>query len=101
MTTKIFTFKAPTEKVPATFDFTRVLGNATISGTPTCAVTLDAGTTNDVADILDGAASAANGIVMQPVKAGTAGQDYRITCTALTNDGRTLVLAGILPVRTA
>jgi hypothetical protein len=101
MTTKVFTFKAPAEKVPVTFDFTRVLGAAAISGTPTCAVALDAGATDDTADILDGAASTASGVVLQPVKAGTAGQDYRVTCTALTNDGRTLVLAGILPVRTA
>lgn len=101
MTTKTVSFKAPTEKVPVSFNFTAILGAATIAGTPTCAVTLDAGSTDDSASILDGAASVANGIVAQPVKSGTAGQDYRITCTALSNDGRTLVLAAILPVRNA
>jgi hypothetical protein len=101
MTTKVSTFKAPTEKVPVTFDFSRVLGGAAISGTPTCAVAVDAGGATDAADILDGATSNANGVVLQPVKAGTAGADYRVTCTALTNDGRTLVEAIILPVRNA
>lgn len=100
-TTKVSSPKASGERIPLTFDFTSILGAATISGTPTATYELDAGTTDDSANLPNGAISQAAGIVSVPVKAGTEGQDYRITVTADTSDGRRLMLAMIVPVRKA
>lgn len=94
-----FSPKGPTEKVTLTFDFSAELGSATISSAA-CVATTVAGTDASPSSVISGAAQISGGDVLQLVKQGLVGCDYNVTCTATLSDGRVLVLARILPVRT-
>jgi hypothetical protein len=109
MATKVFDAKDPDEQVNLFFDFTDALAGDTITGSPVVAITVDVG--SQVADgtptnVLNGSATVVSGNkkVVQPVRAGLAGADYRIEVRVDTTGStpvRKLVLAGVLPVRDA
>lgn len=95
--------KDPDEQVNLLFDFTDSLAGDTIAGTPEVACTTDAGTDASPGDVLNGTATVVTGtVVVQPVRAGVAGCDYRVEVRASTTGSsptRKLVLVGFLPVR--
>lgn len=94
----IFSSKRPGEVVTLAFDFTSELGGASI-GTKSCAVTVLAGTDASPSSLISGAAQESAGVV-QLVQGGVHGVDYVVEATVVTNDGRTLKLPAVLPVRT-
>ena len=98
--TQKFPTKGTLESVVLGFDFSRETAVVTA---PTFAITCEPGVVVDdsPADILSGASvidpdNPAR--VLQRVRAGTDGVDYRIQCTATAGDD-TLTIAAILPVR--
>lgn len=102
MTTQTFAFKDPAETNTLAFDFSPDLGTETLAAaSQTSGIELLAGTDASPANVLNGAPAISGALVMQSVKAGVAGCDYRVWAKANTSGGRTLVVAGVLPVRTA
>jgi hypothetical protein len=92
--------KDPTEEVFATFDFSAELGIETINGTPVVTATRDGGAADaNPSAIIDGTATAANGIVSQLVVGGVDRCDYKLLCTVTTSASRVLTATSILPVR--
>lgn len=102
-TTKVFSPKDPQETVNITFEFAPILGAEAISGAATSAVQISAGTDAAFAAVKNGAPVVVGTQVVQSVTAGVAGVDYYVTAKVTTNGApaRTLLLAGILPVRNA
>jgi len=102
MTTQVFPFKDPNETQSLAFDFAPDLGSETLAaGTMTSGVDLIAGTDATPTNVLNGAPVISGALVLQSVKAGVAGADYRVWAKCNTSGGRVLVVAGILPVRNA
>lgn len=102
MTTQVFPFKDPAEVQSLAFDFSPDLGTETLTpGSMTSGIDLLAGTDASPSNVLNGAPAIAGAFVLQSAKAGVANCDYRIWTKATTTGGRTLVVAGILPVRDA
>lgn len=96
-----FQSKDPAEKVTLPFDFSEDLGDATISSV-TAAFGLDAGDeTGGTTASQNGSITTVGGIAYVPVQDGAAFCDYIVTAKATLSDGRVLMLAGLLPVRTA
>ena len=91
--------KDPGETIALSFDFTDRLAGAAISGTPAAVSQTWSGVDSNPGAILSGGCAVAGPVVTQKVTGGIAGVDYRVKVTAQTNDGRVLVLAGILAVR--
>lgn len=99
---KVFDTKDPSEIVTVTFDFTSELGSETISGSPTVTNEVAGGTDAAFASMLNGAPSASGGNkVLQSVKLGVHGVNYKLKALVNTSASRTLVLSAILPVRSA
>jgi hypothetical protein len=96
-----FQSKDPAEAISLPFDFTADLGTETIASVAPTSVTVDVGTDAAVASVPNGTPVVVGGLVYVPVKAGVHLVDYVVRCAATTNTGRVLVMAGLLPVRTA
>lgn len=102
MTTQVFAFKDPAETQALAFDFSPDLGTETLTAaSQTSGIELLAGTDAAYASVLNGAPVISGTKVLQSVKLGVHNCDYRVWAKANTSGGRTLVVAGILPVRTA
>lgn len=102
MTTEIFAIKDPAEVQVLGFDFSPDLGTETLStGTMQSGVELLAGEDPSPSSLLNGAPTIDGSTVVQSVKEGVAGCDYRVWAKVQTSGGRVLVVAGILPVRDA
>lgn len=96
---KRFDKKDPGETVVLTFDFT---GEAPAVSAPTVAITHESGEPDAAfASVLEGSPQVSGGKVLQRVKAGVAGADYLLRCSASDGNGNTLVRAGLLMVRAA
>ncbi|MDE2101733.1 MAG: hypothetical protein KGL39_31090 [Patescibacteria group bacterium] len=97
--------KDPGESLVLTYDFTLgIPSGKTLSGTPTVAITVRAGTDANASAVLAGGNSlnSASTQVYVPVAGGVNGVDYEIKVTIATTDTHTtLVLSGVLPVRAA
>jgi hypothetical protein len=96
--------KDPEEVIVLTCDFGPDLAaGETLNAPPTVTVTVASGADASPGDVLDGAAQldASTTKVLQKVKGGVDDTNYRVKVKATTSDGRTLVLAPILPVRNA
>lgn len=100
MTKILDTTKDPSETIPITFDFTRLLGARTIS-TKTVTASVWRGTDGNPSATISGSASESGGIVTQKVTGGIDGVDYRYRCSATLSDGDVLVLGAVLAVRIA
>jgi len=98
-----FQSKDPAEKISLPFDFTSDLGGESIAaGSPAVTFTLDAGSEGaDPTLAANGTPVIAAGVVYVPVQQGVAQCDYIVKCQVDTSGGRRLVLAGLLPVRSA
>lgn len=92
--------KDPEEVVVLAFDFAAELGAETLSS-PVFSVSVHRGNDANVAQLPNGAPVISGTQALQSVRAGVAGVDYYVRMRASTSGGRTLVLAGILPVREA
>ena len=87
-----------------TLNFTAHLAaGETLTGAITVSITTVTGTDASPASVLNGAATfdVTNKMILQGVKSGTTGCNYRLKAKSGTSAGRTLALAGILPVRDA
>jgi hypothetical protein len=101
MTTEVFPFKDPSEVQTLAFDFSPDLGTETLAAPLTVGVELLAGTDASPNDIINGSPVIVGSTVVQSVTGGVSNCDYRIWSKAQTSGGRTLVVAGVLPVRDA
>ena len=99
MAVKRYPTKQPYEEYFLTFDFSWVLGSATILSAAVTAVNND--TASDVTATITTVASQikTNTTVKVWVKAGTTGETYKITVKAVASDGAKYELDGLLPVR--
>ena len=94
--------KSPGETYKVAFDFAALLEEGeTLSGTPSVAVTLLAGTDANPAELLDGAAAIQGTRVRQRVRGGVDGCVYSLTATVQTSSSNTWQLPFRLPVRNA
>ena len=103
--TQLFDEKDPAEKWILEFDCSLDLAaGEALTGTPTVTVTLESGTDPTPNATLNGAPTLGNSnkSIFQPVQAGVhmCKYKFRASC-ATTNANKLLVIAGILPVRTA
>jgi hypothetical protein len=102
MTTATFAIKDPMEIQALSFDFSPDLGTETlVAASQTSGIELVAGTDATPSSVLNGVPIITGSLIVQSVKSGVANADYRIWAKANTSGGRTLVVAGILPVRNA
>lgn len=102
MTTQVFLPKDPVETQNLAFEFADDLGDETLTAaSQTTGIELSAGADAAYTSVLSGAPSISGTKVVQQVRLGVANVDYRVWAKANTSGGRTLVVAGILPVRTA
>lgn len=102
MTTEVFAIKDPAETQALAFNFAPDLGSETLTpASMTSGIELLAGTDPTPANVLNGAPVISGALVLQSVHGGVANADYRVWAKVNTSGGRTLVVAGILPVRTA
>jgi len=100
--TKLWPSKDPEEIITVTFDFTDDLNGAAITGgSAVTSVSVAEGADQDYAQTKNGAEEIQGAKVLQSVKLGLNGVNYRWQGKINTSDGRTLVLAAILPVREA
>lgn len=91
--------KDPDEIVTFTFPFGEELGVAIISAVDYLTGAVVNGTDPDVATMINGAASISGGDVLQSIRNGVQGCDYKFRCRVTLSDGRKLVRAIDLPVR--
>lgn len=92
--------KDPEEVVDLSFDFTDDLGAADIQGAPVIAASLIEGVDPDFANTIQGAATVDGKIVFQRIRNGLDKVAYGYRCKITASDGRVLVLALQVPVRT-
>lgn len=95
-----FSPKDPAEVVTLAFDFSPLIGKATITACSVGAMVyrgLDAAP----AATLAASADALGSVVLQRVQGGVAGVTYRLKAQIDASDGNRYVLAGLLPVRVA
>lgn len=94
--------KDPAESLVCGFDFTAELDPGETITSAALSVALLAGVDPDPAAMLFDLPTIADGVVLQPFRAGVHGATYKLRCVAtLDPTGRVLVLAANLPVRTA
>lgn len=97
--------KDPAEIVPLSWDFTLDLGEATIEGTPviTCAVDRSLRRNNDAdtSDMLYGDPQIVDRVVVQLVRGGTHGVDYKVKCGIVPSSTPSALIfkTSVLPVR--
>lgn len=91
--------KDPEEIITVTFPFSEELGAATIDSVDSVSISIVNGTDPDVGAMLNGAAQISAGDILQSVRNGVAAVDYKLRCRAVLSDGRRLVRAIDLPVR--
>lgn len=91
--------KDPDETITITFPFGDELGAATIASVDYVTIALINGTDAAVGTMLNGAAEISGGDVFQSVRYGVHQADYKVRCRAVLSDGRRLVRAIALPVR--
>lgn len=92
--------KDPAEIIPVTFDFTN---DTTAPLTPVVSISRHSGApdTSDLSLMLSGSPQIIGAKVVQKVRSGVDGTNYRIACQADEASGLRYVIAGILPVATA
>ena len=93
--------KDPAEIITVTFDYTSEIGAASISASPVIGVSVANGVDADFATMPDGAAQISGALVLQRFRNGVNAVDYNVRCLVTLDDGRKLLRAGTLPVRTA
>ena len=93
-------FKDPAEIITVTFAFADELGTANISAVDSVTIAVVTGADPDSAAMLNGAGAISGGDVLQSIRAGVAGADYKLRALAALSDGRKLVRALNFPVRT-
>jgi hypothetical protein len=91
--------KDPDEIITVTFPFAGELGVATLDAVDYVTITVIKGNDPSAGAMLNGAASIASADVLQSVRNGVDGNDYKLRCRAVLSDGRKLVRAIDLPVR--
>jgi hypothetical protein len=92
--------KAPSEKIPATFVFTKALDQGETIVSATLSVSLRQGVDPSPSSILDGAHQIlAGGRVLQRIRGGIDGVSYEVRCSVTTSSGSIFLLAGVIPVR--
>ena len=97
---KEFSPKAPSERVPITFDFSEQLAaTETIIGTPVLTVRAVRALDLTPSALLSGSPSIVGGIVQHLVTGGVLGELYEIRCEVETSLNQVLRLVGIQPVR--
>jgi hypothetical protein len=84
-----FTDKDPGETVRLGIDFTDLLDTGETISTATAAIRTAAGVT--VAAMLSGSEDVSGNVVRQLITGGTAGMSYRLSFTAVTSTGQTLI----------
>jgi hypothetical protein len=95
-----FPIKDPGETLPVAFEF-QGLDLAETLVTPTVTIITFAGVDATPNAVLWNVATISGIDVLQWVRAGVAGVDYKLTCSVITSAGRMLILTGKLPVRAA
>ncbi|OHC35499.1 MAG: hypothetical protein A2Y50_09065 [Pseudomonadales bacterium RIFCSPLOWO2_12_59_9] len=97
--------KDPAEIITVTFPYAKEIGGATIlneadpGANPDITVEITNGTDSGAAQMLNGALQISTSNVLQSVKTGLDGVDYKLRCEAPLSDGRKLVRVLPLPVR--
>lgn len=91
--------KDPDETITLTFPYAKELDGATINAVDYVTMAVINGVDASVATMLNGAATVDGGNVLQSVRNGVHGVDYKSRCRVTTSDGRKLVRAIDLPVR--
>jgi len=95
-------FKDPEEIVTITFDFTRDLGaEAIAAASQVVTIAVVSGADPNVGQVPNGAPQISGTKVLQSIKQGVHLVDYSTRCRIDTSGGRRLVLAALLPVRSA
>jgi len=89
--------KDPLETVPVSFDFADEIASA---ATPSVSVEVVTGTDASVGSMPTGAPTIAGAVVTQLIRAGVAGNTYRVRCVASGPGGEVLVRADLLRLRT-
>lgn len=97
----VWDYKDPEETITGTFDFSRDIGTANITGTPATSIAVQHGDDPAVASVINGSPQVAGSFVLQSYKVGVRDVDYYVRCKAALDDGRVLVLAATMPVRQA
>ncbi len=92
--------KDPAEIITLTFDYASEIGAAAISGTPVFALAIESGTDADYASMPNGSPQVSGSDVLQSVKLGANAVNYAVRMLATLDDGRKLLRAATLPVRT-
>lgn len=94
-----FAAKDPEEIVTLTFDFSLDLNLSETIASPVTTVELVRGVDPAFAAVQNGAGQVSGSSILQSVKAGIAGCEYRVKVKVTTSAGRVLVLSRVLPVR--
>lgn len=98
--------KTEDEDLIGVFGFaSKLTGSSAVIETPTVTaspsgLTIDTPAVNDAALDVDGISHAIGQAVLAGISGGTAGTKYTLKCTAVTDDGQTMVLYGGLRVET-
>jgi urease gamma subunit len=92
--------KDPDEIITVTFPFADELGGATLSSVDYVTMAVVNGEDASASAMLNGSAVISGGDVLQSVQNGLHLVDYKTRCRAILSDGRKLVRALDLPVRT-
>jgi len=95
---KEFPPKAPTERVPLTFEFDEQLADGETLTTSTVTIRATRGLDASPAAVLFGGPTIVGTVVQHLVAGGVLAEIYEVTCTANTTS-QILVLRGTLPVR--
>lgn len=93
-----FSPKRPAESEVFTFDFTDLLGTNETLISATVASKVVNGTDAAYASMISGAAQISGKKVLQKIAAGVAGVYYELACTATTDTGQIMIVAGNLSV---
>jgi len=93
--------KDPAEIIDLVFPYADEIGSAVISPNPVVTIAVVNGVDASAAQMLSGAPIVSGQDVVQRVINGIAGVDYQLRCVATLSDGRKLVRALTLPVRSA
>ncbi len=97
---KLLSSKDPSEIIPVTFDFSKVLTSADTNSTATVGATVAKGTDATPAAILLGSASIVGLVVTQLITGGVGDVTYKLKLTIVTGAGKQYVAGAHLPVET-
>lgn len=95
---KLLSEKDPSEIIPVTFGFSKVLTDDDTIATATVGVTVSKGSDSNPDAIKLGAAEIVGQTVTQLIQSGTDAVTYKLKCTIVTGAGHQYVLGAHLPV---